>query len=323
MNRRAVITMLGGAAAWPLAARAQGKLPVIGFLSSGTLPPHLLAAFRQGLNELGYAEGHNVAFEFSPARGEYERFRPLAENLARRQVAVIVAPGGTVAALAAKETTSAIPIVFYTSGDPVSHRLVTSLNRPGGNLTGIGFLSIALGAKRLELLKELEPNIAEIAMLINPGNLDAEFESHNVQEAARLLGCQTIVVKAANEDELHGAFAAVVRRAAKALLVGADAFFSNRREQIVTLARHYSIPTIFDRREFVDAGGLMSYGHHRADAYHQLGIYTGRILKGEKPADLPVVQPTKFELVINLKTARALGLEIPSTLLARADEVIE
>jgi putative ABC transport system substrate-binding protein len=325
MRRRSFIGILGGAAAWPLAARAQQAMPVIGFLSSGqpNVFAHLLDAFRQGLNEFGYVEGRNVAFEYRAAGSEYDRFRAMADDLVRRQVTVIFSNGGTAAALAAKAATATIPTVFYMSGDPVKQGVVASLNRPGGNLTGLGWLGIELGAKRLELLQALVPSATVIAMLVNPKSPDSDFEVRDVQEAARVLGRQVLILTAGTEAQFDSIFATLVSQQAGALVVASDAFFSGRRDLIVALAARNGVPTIYERREFPDAGGLISYGHRRADAYRQLGVYTGRILQGAKPADLPVLQPAKFELIINLKTAKALGLEVPPILLARADEVIE
>jgi putative ABC transport system substrate-binding protein len=326
MRRRDFITLLGGAAtAWPLAAHAQQPaMPVVGFLSSGPqVFAHMIDAFRQGLNETGYVVGQNVAFEHRAAGSEYDRFRAMADDLVRRQVAVIFATGGTAAALAARTATSTIPIVFYMGGDPVQQGLVASLSRPGGNLTGFGWLGFALAAKRLELLRELLPNGATIGMLVNPANPDSDFEMRDIQDAARILGRQIHILTASNDGDFDGVFAMLVKQQIGALVVGSDAYFSGRRGRIVALAARHGVAAIYERREFPDAGGLISYGHHRADAYRQLGIYTGRILKGTKPAELPVLQPTKFELVINLNAAKALGIEIPPKVLALADEVIE
>jgi len=325
MRRREFITLLGGAAtAWTLSAPAQqAAMPVVGFLSGVQIPVHLVEAFRRGLSEIGYIEGQNVAFEYRTASGEYDRFRTIADDLVRRQVAVIFATGGTAAALAVKSATLTTPVVFYMGGDPVKQGLVTSLNRPGGNLTGLGWLGFALGAKRLELLRELVPNVTAISLLVNPKNPDSEFEMQDVQGAARMLGRQLHVLPASVEAELPSVFGKLVQQRDGALIVASDPFFGGRRGLLVALAMRYGVPTIYERRDFPDAGGLISYGHERADAYRQLGIYTGRILKGTRPADLPVLQPTKFELVINLNAAKALGLEIPPTLLGRADEVIE
>jgi putative tryptophan/tyrosine transport system substrate-binding protein len=327
IRRRKFLATLAAAAAWPLAARAQqaAMMPVVGFLSSGQpqVFARMIDAFRQGLSDTGYIVGQNVAFEHRAAGSDYDRFNAMANDLVRRQVAVIFATGGTIAALAAKNATSTIPIVFYVGGDPVKQGLVASLNRPGDNLTGLGWLGVDLGAKRLELLRELVPAGIGIAMLANPNNPDSEFEIRDVQEAARILGRHIHVVSAGSDADFDDIFAMLVKQQTSALIVATDAYFSGRRGRIVALATRHAVPTMYDRRDFADAGGLISYGHERATAYRQLGIYTGRILRGAKPADLPVLQPTKFELVINLNAAKALGLEVPPTLLARADEVIE
>jgi putative ABC transport system substrate-binding protein len=283
----------------------------------------MIDAFRQGLNETGYVVGQNVAFEHRAAGSEYDRFRAMADDLVRRQVAVIFATGGTAAALAAKTATSTIPIVFYMGGDPVQQGLVISLGRPGGNLTGFAWLGFALAAKRLELLRELMPNGAAIGMLVNPANPDSDFEMRDVQDAARILGRQIHILTASGDADFDSAFATVIKQQIGALIIASDAYFSGRRGRIVALATRHGVPAIYERREFPDVGGLISYGHHRADAYRQLGIYAGRILKGTRPAELPVLQPTKFELVINLNAAKALGIEISPKLLALADEVIE
>jgi ABC-type uncharacterized transport system substrate-binding protein len=327
IRRREFIFILGGtAAAWPLAARAQQPaMPVVGFLSSGQPQTfaHMIDAFRQGLSQTGYVVGQNVTFEHLAAGSEYDRFRAMADDLVRRQVAVIFATGGTAAALAARTATSTIPIVFYMGGDPVQQGLVASLGRPGGNLTGFSWLGFALAAKRLELLRELLPNGATIGMLVNPTNPDSDFEVRDVQDAARILGRQIHNLTASSDSDFDGVFATLVKQQIGALIVASDAYFSGRRGRIVALAARHGVAAIYERREFPDAGGLISYGHHRADAYRQLGVYTGRILKGTKPAELPVLQPTKFELVINLNAAKALGIEISPKLLALADEVIE
>jgi putative ABC transport system substrate-binding protein len=324
VRRREFITLLGGAAAaWPLAARAQ-HVPVIGFLRSTSIERsmHLVSAFRQGLKEAGYSEGENVTIEYRSAEGQYDRLPELAADLIQRQVKVIVATGGNAPALAAKALTSTIPIVF-TGVDPVQAGLVASLSRPGGNVTGVNLLSTEIGSKRLGLLHELAPNATTIALLNNPKGPDVEGHLQDVQSAARSLGKQIRVLNAASESEIDAAFVAMARERLGALLVNTDPFLSSRRDQIVTLANHYKLPALYEWRELAVAGGLVSYGPSHTEPYRLVGIYTGRILKGAKPSDLPVIQSTKFELVINLKTARALGIEVPPTLLARADEVIE
>jgi putative tryptophan/tyrosine transport system substrate-binding protein len=327
MKRRDLLAMLGGAAvAWPLAARAQKPaMPVIGFLSPASpaqWTPYF-AGFRQGLNETGYVEGKNVAIEFRWAEGHYDRLPALAADLASRRVAVLVATGGNNSALAAKAATSTIPIVYTGANDPVGIGLVASLSRPGGNVTGVSVFGVELDAKRLELLHEMVPKATVIALLVNPdGPSYSESRARQAQEDARSFGQQLHVLRARTEQDIDAAFATLVQLRAGALVVGTDPFFNLRREQIAGLATRHAVPAIFDFREFVTAGGLMSYGPSLSDAYRQAGIYTGKILDGAKPGDLPVLQPTKVELVINLKTAKALGITIPQSLLLRA-EVIE
>jgi len=326
VKRRAFITLLGGAAAaWPLAARAQQPMPVIGYLNGTSPAPsaQFVAAFRQGLNETGYAEGRNVTIEYRWAEGRYDRMTEMAGDLVRRQVAVIVASGGAAAIASAKQATATIPILFVTGSDPVQTDLVASLNRPGGNVTGVHFFTVELESKRLGLLRDLVPNAATIAVLLNPTYPNAAFHLQEVENAARRAGQQIQILSASTEAEIDVAFARLPQLRAGALLVGADPFFNSRRDQIVALAARYAIAAIYEQRTFAQAGGLASYGTSQTDAYRQVGIYTGRVLRGEKPADLPVVQSTKFEFVINLKTAKALGLEVPPGLSSMADEIIE
>jgi putative tryptophan/tyrosine transport system substrate-binding protein len=326
LDRRHCIVVLAGSTVWPLAARAQRPaMPVVGFLSSRS--PHesasAVAAFRQSLSEAGYIEGKNLALAFGWAEGQYGRLPALAADLARRQVAAIFATGGNPPAFAAKAATATIPIVFLIGSDPVKFGLVASFNRPGGNITGVTLFTSLLVAKRLELLHELVPTATKIAILVNPNNSNTEPDTKAAQTAARSLGQQLVVVSANSESDIDAAFATLVQQRANALLVNTDAFFLTRRNQLAALAARHAIPTIHDLRDYAAAGGLVSYGTNLLDAYRQAGSYVGKILDGEKPANLPVVQPIKFDLVINLKTAKALSLEIPPTLLARADEVIE
>jgi putative ABC transport system substrate-binding protein len=325
LKRRQFITLLGGAATgWSLAARAQQSAPpVIGFLRSTSLADAtgLVAAFRQGLKEAGFVEGQNVAIEFRSAEDHLDRLPALVADLLRRPVAVIVANNN--AAIAAKVATTTVPIVFASGGDPVREGLVDSLNRPGGNVTGVSFLSSLLGAKRLELLRQLVPKTTTIGVLVSPNTPDTEAERRDVQAAALALGLQLIILDVSSERDIEAAFATLVERGASALHVGTGAFLFSNRERTVALAARHSLPAGYNDRDSVVAGGLMSYATSISDAYHQAGIYTGRILKSEKPADLPVMQATKFEFVINLKTAKALGIDVPISMQLLADEIIE
>jgi ABC-type uncharacterized transport system substrate-binding protein len=326
MRRRDFITLLGGAAAWSLAARAQQqKMPVIGFLHQGSPDAFVseLDAFHQGLKQAGFAEGQNVAIEYRWAEGQYDRLPDLARDLVRHQVAVIAAVGTSAPALAAKSATSVIPVVFQTGGDPVQDGLVSRMNRPGGNVTGVSRLSVALEPKQLEMLHEVVPKASMIGLLVNPLNPRTQLLVQQMQEPVRSLGLSLNVLEATTENELDTAFATTVQGGVGALLVASEPSYNRWHEHIVALAIRHKIPAMYASRIYAIAGGLMTYDASVGDSWRQVGIYVGRILRGEKPADMPVVQPTKFELVINLKTAKALGLDVPPTLLARANEVIE
>jgi putative ABC transport system substrate-binding protein len=325
IRRRGLLTLLAVAAAWPLAARAQQAMPVIGFLS-GRSPVEAASAvdaFRRGLGEIGYIEGQSVTIEYRWAEGHYDRLPALAAELVARQVAVIAATGGEASGLAAKATTATIPIVFTMGGDPVELGLVVSLNKPGGNVTGVTFIVGDIATKRLGLLRQLVPNATTITMLVNPNYPATSAEVRDVQAAARTMGLHIDLLTAGTSGEIDAALATFVRKRPDALFVGGDPFLLGQRDQIASLAAHHAVPTIYPQREYVDAGGLMSYGTSVPNGYRQAGVYTGRILRGAKPAELPVLQPTNLELAINLKTAKALGLDVPDKLLAIADEVIE
>jgi putative ABC transport system substrate-binding protein len=324
MRRRDFITLLCGAAAWPLAARAQQSAPpVIGFLSSRSAgdSARVVAAFRQGLAETGYVEDRNVVIEFRWAEGQLDRLPALASELVHRPVAVIAALGES--GYAAKAATTTIPIVLGSGGDPVELGLVTSLNRPGGNVTGATFLTAQLGAKRLGLLRDLVPGADVVALLINPNTAVGRVQTRDVQQAARALGQNLIVLSGGSDESIEASFVTLSQKRVAALLIGGDPFFDTRRDRLIALALQYRVPAIYQFREYALAGGLMSYGASITDMYHQVGLYVGRVLKGEKPADLPVMQVSKFETVINLKTAKALGIKISDNLLSLADEVIE
>ena len=327
MRRREFISLVGGATiAWPLAARAQQQaMPVVGFLSGRSLASDsdLVAVFSQALTEAGYVNGQNVAIEFRWADGQLDRLPELAAELIERKVSVIFAGASDVAAGALRVAAATVPVVFATGSDPVAARLIASLNRPGGNLTGVTVITAALWPKRLELLRELIAPTPLIALLVNPNNLTATHARRELNAAARRIGQDVLLLDASAEGEFEAAFAMLAEKRARALVVSDDALFTNRRAVLVALAARHAVPAIYGRREFAAAGGLMSYGASTVDQYYQSGVYVGRILKGAKPADLPFLQPTKFELVINLKTAKALGLNVPNTLIGRADEVID
>ena len=327
MRRREFITLLGGAAAsWPIAARGQQPaMPVIGFMHSASPGPFAtyIAAFRDGLGQMGYVEGRNIVIEYRWAEGQTERLPDLAAELVRRPVAVLIAAGGSLSALTAKRATSTIPVVFPGADDAVKLGLVESLNRPGGNVTGVSIFNAVLAAKRLELLRELASKPISTAFLVNSKHPAAESQIQDLEEAAQGIGQKVMILRASSAREIEEAFATLIRERIDALVLGADPFFQHSRDQLVDLAAHHRVLAIYLNREFPVVGGLVSYGVHFPENYRQAGLYAGRILKGEKPADLPVIQPTKFELVINLKTAKALGLTVPPSLLAIADEVIE
>jgi putative ABC transport system substrate-binding protein len=326
MNRRNLLVLLAGAGlAWPSPAGAQQPaMPVIGFLSSASAEgfASLVPAFRDGLKDAGYVEGRNVAIEFAWAAGQYDKLPALAEDLVRRPVAVIVAAGGAVAALAAKGATTNIPIVIAIGDDPVQYGLVGSYSRPGGNITGVTLFMATLTPKRLEFLSEVAPTAA-LAIVINPRNPNAESEAKNAQAAAQQLGRELRVQKASNESEIDAAFAAIAQQPGSAVMIATDPYFFARRSQLAELAARYALPAIYFHRGFAASGGLMSYGSTITEEYRTAGQYTGRILAGEKPGDLPILQPSKIELIVNLKTAKELGLTVPPSILARADEVIE
>ena len=326
MKRRHVITLLGGATAWPhIASAQQPAMPVVGFLSGASPVPFaaLVGAFRQGLNDSGFVEGQNVAIDYRWAEGRFDRLPQMANEMVARRVDVLVATAGDRSAQAAKAATSTIPIVFSSGGDPVANGLVASLGRPGGNLTGVSLFTTLLEAKRLGLLHDAVPAAATISLLVTRGSPSTPAVVRDAEDGARRAGVRLVVVQAQAKSEFDAAFASLVQQRATALAVGNSAFFNSQRERLVALAARHKLPAIYEFREFTMAGGLMSYGTHLGEMYRQIGVYTGRILKGAKPGDLPVLQPTRFELVINLLTARALGLTIPQALLLRADQVIQ
>jgi putative ABC transport system substrate-binding protein len=324
VRRREFITLLGSAAAWPLAARAQQPaMPFVGLLAAGTVPNWQFRSIQKGLNEGGYIEGRNLAIMYRSAGGEFELLSSLADDLVASKVAAILAVGGPVPARAAKAVTSTIPIVFAYGGDPVRDNLVASLNRPGGNVTGVTFIGTTLTTKKLELLQEVVPGITDIGLLVNPTGTLADVQIKDMKEAVEGLSRRLQVANVSSESEIDAAFAALSQSKVGALVIGTDPIFALYRGQIIALAARYKIPAIYNIREYCEVGGLMSYGASLTDTWRQAAIYVSRVLKGEKPANLPVLQPTKFELVINLKTAKALGITVPPTLLATADEVIE
>jgi putative tryptophan/tyrosine transport system substrate-binding protein len=326
MQRRQFITLVGGTViAWPLSARAESAMPVIGFLNSASSQPfaNYVASFRAGLKTTGYVDGQNVVIEFRWAEGHYDRLPEMAADLVRRKVAVLVSTGGSPSITAAKAATTTIPIVFTTGSDPVRLGLVTSLSHPGGNITGVDFFVTQMESKRLGLLRALIPGVQLIAVLLNPTQQIYTRQKTDVEEAAHATGQQMHLLSASNESEIDAAFATAMQLRAGAMLVGADPFLNSQRDKIVALAARHAIPAIYEQREHALAGGLMSYGTNLSEAYRQAGVYAGRILKGEKPGDLPVVQSSKFEFIINLRTAKALGIEVPPNLSAEADEIIE
>ena len=325
MKRREFIAGLGGAAVWPIAVGAQQAMPILGGLGAPASAPyvHNTAAIRQGLKEAGYVDGQNIVLDFRWADGDYARLPALAADLVRRQVAAIVTVGGTPAILAAKAATSTIPIIFHMGGDPVQLGIVASFNRPGGNITGVTLMATTLEAKKLELLHKMVPAASSIAVLVNPTNQQSKSQEHHISEAARVAGVIPLIVRASTEAELEAAFTRMAAENAGALLIAADVFFASKVPQLAALSVRYRIPTIAGWRPFASVGGLMSYGTNITDAYRIAGVYAGRVLKGEKPAEMPVIEPTRFDFVINLKIAKMLNIAPPPTLLATADEVIE